>query len=129
MSNKPRSGLKPKPKKSNALLWLVEPLEELATYHRKKMFGCEAIYLKGRLVLVLADSEKPWDGILIPTDREHHAALQKRYPELSSHPVLGKWLYLSQSDASFEGVATSIVDRIGRGEALIGVEPKPGKKR
>jgi len=67
------------------------------------MFGCPAVYLVGKLVLVLgADKEEAWNGLLVCTSREFHSVLVREYPGLQHHPVLGKWLYLAQAHDSFE---------------------------
>lgn len=112
----------------NSLNWIFEPLQNHPEFFQKKMFGCEAGYLNGRLVLMLADSKEPWNGILIPTNHEHHALLQKNYPELQKHPVLGKWLYISQIHPNFEEVASEIIKEILKGNSLIGVEPKTRRR-
>lgn len=112
-------------KSAHPLAWIFEPLEERPTYLRRKMFGCEAAYLNGRLMLVLASGGEPWNGILVATSREFHPALRLQWKQLKPHPVLGKWLYLSQNNPAFDQVATSIVENILRGDARIGVEPKP----
>lgn len=113
----------------HTLTWLFEPMEGQPTYLRRKMFGCEAAYLKGRLMLILANTEEPWNGMMIATDRESHPALQAEWPQLKPHPVLGKWLYVSQNHPDFERVATAIVKDVCAGDARIGVEPKPKKRK
>ena len=115
--------------KTHPLEWLIEPLETQSTYIRKKMFGCEAVYLNGKLMLVLTASEEPWNGVLVATSREHHPTLQADWGQLTSHPVLGKWLYISQNNAAFESTATSIVKSILKSDSRIGVEPKPKKMK
>jgi hypothetical protein len=115
--------------RSHPLDWLLEPLQDQESYLRKKMFGCEAIYLNGRLMLVLAAGEEPWNGILLATSREYHSSLQAEWKNLSSHPVLGKWLYLSQEDPSFETTGGAIVNSILKRDSRIGVEPKPLKRK
>jgi len=115
-------------KKAHALQWLFESLEDQPTFLQKKMFGCEAAYLRGRLVLVLADGKEPWNGLLICTSREHHASLQKQFPSLKEHKILGKWLYLSQRDSDFENAASNIAILARSGDARIGVESRPRKR-
>jgi hypothetical protein len=114
---------------THPLEWLIEPLEQADTYIRKKMFGCEAVYLNGRLMLVLAVGGEPWNGLLVATSHEHHPALQQQWPNLKAHLVLGKWLYVSQDDAAFESTATAIVKCILKSDERIGVEPRPRKKK
>ena len=116
-------------KTEHPLEWLFEPFEAQSSYSRRKMFGCEAAYLNGRLMLVLAAGQEPWNGVLIATAREFHPALQEQWKRLVSHPVLGKWLYLSQSDPEFEAIATAVVASILQGDPRIGVEPKPRKPK
>ncbi|MEI6562228.1 MAG: hypothetical protein WCO68_09120 [Verrucomicrobiota bacterium] len=114
---------------AHPLDWLLEPLEQHPSYLRRQMFGCEAAYLNGRLMLVLAAGEEPWNGLLVATGREFHAALQSQWEQLQPHSVLGKWLYLSQANPAFEEVATAIVEQVRRGDARIGVEPQPRKPK
>lgn len=116
-------------KPAHPLAWLFEPLEDRPTYMRRKMFGCEAAYLNGRLMLVLASGAEPWNGVLVATSREFHAALQAQWKPLKAHPVLGKWLYLSQNNPAFDSIATAIVEHIRQGDARIGVEPRPKRRK
>jgi len=94
----------------------------------RKMFGCLACYLRGKLVLVLGDKEDPWNGILLPTDHEHHESLIREIPSLHKHPVLGKWLYLSEKSDRFEEDSERITKLILLGDSRIGVEPKKKRK-
>lgn len=121
--------MKSQTKMKHPLGWLLEPLEDHPTYLRRKMFGCEAAYLNGRLMLVLAAGEEPWNGMLVATGREFHQALQQEWRQLKPHPVLGKWLYLSQNNRDFEKVAKAIVEHVRQGDPQIGVEPKPRKRK
>jgi hypothetical protein len=117
----------PAVKKANRHRWLFERLEDQPTFEARKMFGALAAYFNGMLVLVLADGDEPWRGVLVPTERESHAALMAEFPALASHPVLGKWLYLPESATSFERDAEKLVECIRRLDARIGVLPE--KKR
>ena len=65
--------------------WLWEPLEEDPTFVLRSMFGTKAAYLSGRLTLCFSASEEPWRGLLVCTDRAHHAALTAEFPELTAH--------------------------------------------
>jgi hypothetical protein len=115
--------------RDNHLKWLLEPLMDLPGYLERPMFGVLACYLRGRLVLVLADREPPWNGLLVATSREHHGPLIKDFPALKPHDILGKWLFLPETHEDFETAATDIVDAVSREDPRIGVEPKPGKSR
>lgn len=116
-------------KKSNSLQWVFEPLESNPAFTQKRMFGCLAGYLVDRIVLVVADKEEPWNGLLIPTEREFHPLLQTEFSALVPHPILGKWLYISQGNPSFEETAAKIIKLILAGNPRIGVLPKLKKKR
>jgi hypothetical protein len=111
------------------LQWLLEPLEAEPSFVQKHMFGCQAVYMFGKLVLVLAADEEPWNGVLVCTSREFHSALIGEYPGLQSHPVLGKWLYLSQAHDNFEEIAQELVQQIVKQDPRIGVEPGAGRRK
>lgn len=90
------------------------------------MFGCLAFYRDGLLTLVLTgEGDAPWNGVLVATDRERHAALTREFPELVSHAVLGKWLYLPATSPAFERVAERLVGLVASRDARVGVAPKP----
>jgi hypothetical protein len=91
------------------------------------MFGCVACYVSGRLVLVLADRGKAWQGLLVPTERGAHASILAEHPELSAHPVLGKWLYLADDSPDFTAAAAAILERIQARDERFGVEPFLGR--
>ena len=118
----PSSGKKIR--RQHPLQWLVEPLMEEASYLEKPMFGCQACYLHGRLALVLAEGDEPWDGVLIPTEKDFHDSVKKDFKDVVQHPVLKKWLYLSQSSEDFETVASDIVEAVRMNDQRFGVEPK-----
>lgn len=119
--------------------WLEDLLPEGCV--RKAMFGGYAFYLQGRLILVVFESPGErtyknktvsydiWDGCMFPAERDKHEEIQKIFPMLFNHPVLGKWLYLPQQTEDFEDVATRVVRMIPRRLDLFGVYPKPQKAR
>lgn len=113
----------------NSLLWILEPLERDAGYLRRKMFGCDAAYLDGLLYLVAADREDPWSGLLVCTSQERHEALLAEFPALRAHPVLGKWLYLPQTDEDFETVAARMAQLALARDPRMGVAPRPRSRR
>jgi hypothetical protein len=109
----------------NSLLWIFEPLEGEETYFRKRMFGCDAAYIDGLLCLVVADRDEPWNGLLVCTSQERHAALIEEMPALRPHQVLGKWLCVKQSNPAFEDVARRVTSLVLSRDSRIGVAPKP----
>lgn len=103
---------------------IVEPLQEDPSFVSKPMFGCVACYLRGRLVLLLADRGEPWSGLVVPMERSEHASLRADLPALRPHPVLPKWLYLAHGGRGFAAASGALVTRIAAGDPRVGVEPR-----
>jgi hypothetical protein len=120
---------KPKIKKVNALQWVLDLLADESSFEQRGMFGGQVGYLNGLLVACIMDREEPWSGLLIPTDRVHHPSLTHEWPNLIPHPVLGKWLYLSQSELEFEEVVLSIVHAMMKRDPRFGIEPGTRRRR
>ncbi|MGC3988921.1 MAG: hypothetical protein QM796_04395 [Chthoniobacteraceae bacterium] len=113
---------------SHPLAWLWEPLETEASFLLRPMFGSKAVYLEGRILFCFVTrDEEPWCGVLVCTDREHHESLRAEFATLTPHPVLPKWLYLSESVATFERDATRLVKLAQQRDPRLGVLPKPRK--
>lgn len=113
----------------NSLVWIFEAFERDSTYMRKRMFGSDAAYIDGLLCLVVADRDEPWNGLLVCTSQERHAALIDEMPALQPHPVLGKWLYVPQDDPAFEATAEKMTKLVLARDWRVGVEPKPRSPR
>jgi|GEM_PF-6573828 len=110
--------------------WLAEPLLKIEGALPRRFFGCDSVYARGLLLLVLSDGEEPWNGAMFPVERVNHPAVLSRWPALREHPILPKWLYLSASNDRFEILSKELVAEIERGNQLFGVIPKPqGHKR
>ena len=103
---------------------LVEGLAAEESFVVRAWFGFLACYVHGRLMLVLADKRPPWSGILVPCDRERHAALRAVVPRLRVHSVLGKWLQLAAAAPDFEDDALKLVDLARADDPRLGVEPE-----
>ena len=108
--------------------WLWEPLEDDPSFVLGAMFGTKVAYLDGMLMLCFAAREEPWRGILVCTERDHHAALLAELPALAPHPILPKWLYLPETAGSFERTGAELVRLARQRDPRIGVAPK-GKGR
>ncbi len=115
---------------AHAQAWLWEPLEADPGFVLRPMFGGQAAYVDGKLALFfVAKRESPWCGVLVCTGREHHAALQTRFPELAPHPVLSKWLYLPETSERFEGTAQQLVALARQRDPRLGVVSPPKQSR
>jgi len=112
----------------NSLVWIFDAFERDSTYVSKRMFGCDAAYLDGLLCLVAADRDEPWNGLLVCTSQDRHAALVDDMPALQPHPVLGKWLYISQENPAFETIVESMTALVLARDPRVGVEPKPRRR-
>ena len=112
----------------NPLRWVVDPILDEPSYIEQPWFGCRSIYLHGRLALVLCVGDEPWNGLLVPTGREFHDVIRREFTYVVQHPVLKKWLYLSQTVEDFETASSEIVEAIRIGDQRFGVEPKPKKR-
>ena len=76
------------------------------------------------MVLVLCSGEEPWNGLLIPTEKEFHQDIMEDFKGVVQHPVLKKWLYLAENSEDFESTAMDLVEAIRMGDQRIGIEPK-----
>jgi hypothetical protein len=92
------------------------------------MFSADTAYLDGKIYLAVAGKHEPWNGLMVCTAREHHAELLQRFPQLAPHPIVSKWLYISQAHQEFESVALEIAGAARQRDPLLGVEPKPRKR-
>ena len=108
---------------------LVDAIADDESLVTRIAFGCLSCYLHGRLKIVLAEGDPPWNGVLVPTESEHHASLRRSLPALRPHPVLGKWLYLAAGVESFEDDARAIATMALGDDPRLGVEPTLPRRR
>src|SRR5579884_3253392 len=86
--------------------FVLEALASLSP-HTRPMFGCLAVYVGEKIVLVLRDKPaSPEDnGVWIATTQEHHDSLRRELPTMRSIAVLGKevtgWQVLPMNAAAF----------------------------
>lgn len=109
--------------------WLWEPLELDPGFVLGSMFGTKVVYLDGRLVLCFAGRSEPWRGVLVCTERGHHARLLAEFASLRPHPILPKWLYLPETADDFEATGQRLVGLVAARDPRIGIAPKAGKRR
>lgn len=107
-------------------------LDALATLSpvTRPMFGCLAVYVEEKIVLILRDRPRsPADnGVWIATTAEHHETLRREFPQMRSIKVLGKattgWQVLPADASDFEEAARHACELILAGDARIGKIPK-----
>ncbi len=108
--------------------FVLDALAPLSPYTRP-MFGCLAVYVKDKIVLILRDRPKNTsdNGVWLATTREHHDSLRREFPNMRSIQVLGKlvtgWQVLPADAADFEAAAQRACDLVLSGDARIGKVP------
>src|SRR6202142_3566769 len=93
------------------------------------MFGCLAIYVKDKIVLILRD--KPTNtadnGVWLATTQENHQSLRREFPNMRSIQVLGKqvtgWQVLPVDAPDFESAALRACELVLAGDPQIGKIP------
>ncbi len=99
----------------------------------RPMFGCVAIYVQDKIVLILRDKlgKTEDNGVWLATTIEHHPSLQRDFPSMRSIKVLGKkvtgWQVLPSDAQDFEEAALHACDLVLAGDPRIG--KVPGAKR
>jgi hypothetical protein len=90
------------------------------------MFGCLAVYVADKIVLILRDRriETADNGVWLATTEDHHDSLRREFPNLRSIRVLGKgvtgWQVLPADAADFEEAALRACEHIRAGDPRIG---------
>jgi hypothetical protein len=96
-----------KPRKPIPHAFVLDAIASLSPYTRP-MFGCLAVYVEDRIVLILRDkpSHAADNGVWLATTQEHHASLRREFPNMRSIEVLGKgvtgWQVLPVDAPDFE---------------------------
>jgi hypothetical protein len=96
----------------------------------RPMFGCVAVYVEEKIVLILRDKPgaKADNGVWLATTAEHHESLRREFPQMRSIGVLGKqvtgWQVLPADAADFEEAALRACELVLRGDPRIGKIPK-----
>jgi hypothetical protein len=113
--------------------WILEAFDDHPTFHTKGMFGGLAAYLFERQMLLLVEPTKSgrwnWHGVLICTDLESHASLQKEFPAFVPHEILKKWLYIDSGHEDFESTMEKAATSIAGNDPRFGVYSKSRKAK
>lgn len=129
-----------KPRKRTPHEFVLEALAELRP-RTNPMFGCLAVYVGEKIVLILRDkpSYTADNGVWLATTHEHHEGLRREFPSLRSIQLLGKevtgWQVLPADSSHFESDAMRACELVIAGDPRIGKVPgargvkkvKPGK--
>ncbi len=128
--------LLPKRRKPIPHAFVLDAISTLSPYTRP-MFGCLAIYVKDKIVLILRD--KPTNtadnGVWLATTEEHHQSLRNEFPNMRSIQVFRKrvtdWQVLPVDAPDFESAALRACELVLAGDPRIGKIParrsKPSK--
>lgn len=121
-------------RKAPPYAFVLEALEGMKPYTRP-MFGCLAVYVGEKIVLVLRDKETRdgANGVWIATELEHHDSLRREMPSLRSIPLFGPgptgWQMIPREAADFEASSLWACDLIARRDPRIGRVPSAKRKK
>jgi hypothetical protein len=124
----PDASLVPKQRKPVPHAFVLDAISTLSPYTRP-MFGCLAIYVRDKIVLILRDKPtNPADnGVWLATTEQHHQSLRREFPNMRSIQVLGKpvtgWQVLPVDAPDFESAALRACELVLAGDARIGKIP------
>ena len=132
---KPVEILETKPKKAVPFPFVLDELDDL-DLHTNPMFGCLAVYVGEKIMFALRNKGNPKkdDGVWIATTQEHHASLQKTFPNMRSISVLGDgavtgWQNLPADEDDFEESVLRACTMIRKCDPRIGKVPKAKKRK
>jgi len=119
-----------KPVPFEFVLDALSPMEPVT----RPMFGCLAVYVGRKIVLILRDKAGGSDnGVWLATTCEHHESLRREFPNMQSIGVLGKavtgWQVLPADAPDFEESAMRACELIIARDPRIGKVPKPKRPR
>jgi hypothetical protein len=115
-------------RKAIAHKFVLDALAALSPFTRP-MFGCVAIYVQEKIVLILRDKPTyPGDnGVWLATTAEHHESLRDEFPHMRSIGLLGKkitgWQVLPSDSLDFEEAALRACELVLAGDMRIGKIP------
>ncbi|MFZ0822132.1 MAG: hypothetical protein WAM87_00620, partial [Terriglobales bacterium] len=101
----------------------------------RPMFGCLAVYVEDKIVLILRDKDKAGEtdnGVWLATTEDHHRSLRRDFPTMRSIKVLGKnalgkkatgWQVLPADAPDFEEAALRACEFVLAGDPRIGKVP------
>jgi len=101
----------------------------------RPMFGCLAVYVQDKIVLMLREKQKQAEdnGVWLATTAEHHQSLRREFPNMRSIQLLGKevtgWQVLPADAPDFEPAALRACELIVARDPRIGKVPKSRRSK
>ena len=101
----------------------------------RPMFGCVAVYVGEKIVLILRDRPKATsdNGVWLATTHAHHESLRRDFPHMRSIGVLGEsvtsWQVLAADAPDFEEAALRACELIVVRDPRIGKVPRARRAR
>jgi hypothetical protein len=96
----------------------------------RSMFGCLAVYVGDKIVLMLREKQKQVEdnGVWLATTKGQHQSLRREFPHMRSIQLLGKevtgWQVLPADAPDFESAALRACELILARDPRIGKIPK-----
>jgi hypothetical protein len=118
-----------KPRKAVPHEFVLEALAALSPWTRT-MFGCLAVYVEDKIVLILRDRRDATadNGVWLATTEEHHQSLRRSFPNMRSIQVFRKevtaWQVLPANAPDFEESALAACELIVARDPRIGKVPQ-----
>jgi hypothetical protein len=115
-----------KPRRAVPHQFVLDAIAELSPTTRS-MFGCLAVYVADKIVLILRDKRENTadNGVWLATTKDHHDSLRREFPNIRSIEVLGKgvtnWQVLPADAPDFEEAALRAC------ECILAADPRIGK--
>jgi hypothetical protein len=101
----------------------------------RSMFGCLAVYVDEKIVLILRDKqgESADNGVWLATTEEHHESLRREFPEMRSIQIFRKkvtgWQVLPADAPDFEEAALRACELVAARDPRIGKVPGARRSR
>jgi hypothetical protein len=117
-----------KPRKAVPHEFVLEALAALSP-HTRSMFGCLAVYVEDKIVLILRDRRDATadNGVWLATTVEHHQSLRREFPNMRSIQVFQKevtaWQVLPVDARDFEESVLAACELIVVRDPRIGKVP------
>ena len=134
MRSRAADGFRVKARTAPPFEFVLEAMERTPFWTRP-MFGCLAVYVGEKIVMILRDKPKAREsnGVWIATTKEHHESLRQTFPSMRSIPALGSgvtgWQLLPPEAEDFEEAALGVCELILARDPRIGKTPARKKRR